>query len=126
MTPFGIKIREYRLEKGIFLKDMAEGLGVTSAYISALEHGYRGRPGPGLVQQICGYLDLIWDDAEELKRLSQLSNPKVVVNTSGLSPQATLLANLLSERIREIDVQTLDWIVDEIGGRPSLVKGPTY
>ena len=126
MTPFGKKIRAYRFEKGISLKDMAEELGVTSAYISALEHGYRGRPGPGLVQQICGYLGLIWDDAEDLKRLSQLSNPKVVVNTSGLSPQATMLANLLSERIREIDVQTLEWMVDELGGPPTLVKGGAY
>jgi len=29
MTPFGAKVREYRKQRGITLKRMAEGLGVT-------------------------------------------------------------------------------------------------
>ena len=93
MTPFGMKVRELRKTREITLKKMAEELGVSAAYFSALEHGYRGQPGSGLVQQICGYFDLIWDDAEELRRLAQLSHPRIVVDTSGLSPKATELAN---------------------------------
>ena len=126
MTPFGAKVREYRMVKRISLKRMATDLGVTPAYFSALEHGYRGRPGTGLVQQVCGYLNLIWDDAEELKRLAELSHPKVTVNTSGLSPGATLLANLLSERIDKLDEQTLEWILAEIDGSKTESKGPYY
>ena len=52
MTPFGSKVREYRTKNNISLKKMARDFGVTAAYFSALEHGYRGRPGSGLVQQI--------------------------------------------------------------------------
>ncbi len=117
MTPFGTKVREYRATKGIALKKMAEDLGVTSAYFSALEHGHRGRPGSGLIQQISGYFELGWDETEELKRLAELSHPRVVVDTAGLIPAATELANLLAESIQDLDEDTIEWVINEIRGR---------
>ena len=126
MTPFGQKVREYRSGKSISLKKMSADLGVTPAYFSALEHGHRGRPGSGLVQQICGYFDLMWDEAEELRRLAELSHPRVVVDTAGLSPKATYLANLLAERIDKLDEQTIEWVLAEIESRDGTLKGPTY
>ena len=44
MTPFGLKVRELRLKKGITQKALAAALGVSPAYLSALERGRRGRP----------------------------------------------------------------------------------
>ena len=126
MTPFGEKVRLLRDQRGILLKKMATDLGVSSAYLSALEHGYRGRPGAGFLQQICGCFNLIWDEAEEIKRLAQLSNPRVIVDTSGLSPQATELANILAKTIRDLDNETLQWIISEIKGRRAPSKGPTH
>ena len=126
MTPFGAKVRELRRRRGITLKRMATDLGVSSAYLSALEHGNRGRPGSGLVMQICGYFELIWDEAEALKRLAELSHPRVVVDTAGLSPKATELANLLAERIGELDDDTLDWVLAEIRARNRPPEGPAY
>lgn len=99
MTPFGAKVRALRDAKGIPLKQMAADLNVSSAYLSALEHGNRGRPAPGLVMQIAGYLGCIWDEAEELKRLAELSHPRVTIDTAGLSPDRTELANRLAESI---------------------------
>ena len=107
MTPFGAKIRELRDRRGLSLKHMAHDLGVSSAYLSALEHGHRGRPGPGLVLQICGYFDLIWDEAEQLKHLADLSLPRVIIDTAGLSPEATEFANRLARRIRDLDKHRL-------------------
>ena len=89
------------------LKAMATELGVSSAYLSALEHGHRGRLGSVLVMQICGQLDLIWDEAEELKRLAELSHPKVTLNTAGLHPKATELANRLAQELPRLDAQGL-------------------
>ena len=125
MTPFGMKVRELRKTRKITLKKMAEELGVSSAYFSALEHGHRGKPGSGLVQQICGYFDLIWDDAEELRRLAQLSHPRVVIDTSGLSPEATELANTLAVKIQDLDEETIDWVLAEIRCHAPL-SGPTH
>jgi transcriptional regulator with XRE-family HTH domain len=103
MTPFGARLRDLRRQRGLTLKDMAEALNVSGAYLSALEHGKRGQPGPGLVLEICGYFGLIWDEAEALKRLAELSKPKVTLDASGLSPQATAFANRLSECLRDLD-----------------------
>jgi transcriptional regulator with XRE-family HTH domain len=100
MTPFGKRLRELREARGLPLKSMAEALGVSPAYLSALEHGRRGRPTHALVVAICAYLNIIWDEADELARLARLSHPRVTVDTSGLSPRATELANRLAERIR--------------------------
>ncbi|MBT3305152.1 MAG: helix-turn-helix transcriptional regulator, partial [Alphaproteobacteria bacterium] len=72
MTPFGTKVREFRSQRGISLKKMAADMGVTSAYFSALEHGHRGRPGTGLIQQISGYFDLSWEESEDLERLAHI------------------------------------------------------
>ena len=126
MTPFGLKVRELRRERNITLKKMSEDLGVSSAYFSALEHGHRGQPSSGLVQQVCGYFDLIWDDAEELRRLAKLSHPRIVVDTTGLSPQATELANTLAANIKDLDDETIDWVLAEIRSRNFPMRGPTH
>jgi transcriptional regulator with XRE-family HTH domain len=126
MTPFGEKVREHRDRRGMTMKDMAAGLGVSSAYLSALEHGNRGRPAPGLIMQICELLELIWDEAEEVKRLAALSHPRIVVDTAGLTPKATELANTLAERIGDLDEDTIEWILDEIRGRLASSRGPTH
>jgi transcriptional regulator with XRE-family HTH domain len=102
MTPFGAKLRELRAAKGIQLTQMAADLNVSAAYLSALEHGKRGKPAPGLVMQICGYLGCIWDEAEELKTLADLSHPKVTLDTSGLTPAKTELANRLGASLRKL------------------------
>ena len=127
MTPFGVKVRSLRQGRDVTQKKMAAALGVSAAYLSALEHGQRGRPPAALVRQISAYFGLMWDDADQLKRLAQISHPKIVVETGGLSPKATELANLLAERIGTLDDETVDWLLSEImsaGGRKS--EGPTH
>ncbi len=115
MTPFGDKLRALRARRGLRLKDMAAALKVSSAYLSALEHGRRGRPSGGLVQQISAYFNLAWDDVDELQRLAALSHPRVVVDTAGLSPRATELANRLAETIDKLDEATLEAILARLG-----------
>jgi transcriptional regulator with XRE-family HTH domain len=114
MTPFGKKLRYMRLERGISQKEMAESLGVSSAYLSALEHGRRGKPTWALLQRIIGYFNVIWDEAEELQLSAALSHPRVVIDTSGMNPKATLLANLLAEKIQNIDEKQLGMLIDQV------------
>jgi transcriptional regulator with XRE-family HTH domain len=117
MTPFGARLRELREERGMTMTSMAEAIGVSPAYLSALEHGKRGRPTWGLLQRIIGHLNIIWDEAEELERLADLSHPRVVIDTEGLSPKATELANRLSERIAQLDEAVIDQMIDLVGRR---------
>ena len=102
MTPFGAKLRELRAARGVTLKAMAEAIGVSAAYLSALEHGRRGAPTWYLVQRIITFFNVIWDEAEELERLAEDSDPRVTVDTAGLSPKATQLANRLARQIRAL------------------------
>lgn len=119
MTPFGARLRSLREDRGLTLTRMAADLGLSAAYLSALEHGKRARPTPGLVRQICGYLGIIWDDADELQALARRSRPKVTVDTGGLSPLATELANLLADRVGELDEPTLARLLEIVKAAPT-------
>lgn len=110
MTPFGLRVRAMRDERGVSQKEMAAAIGVSAAYLSALEHGRRGVPSWPLIQKIVGYFNIIWDEAEDLQRLAAASHPRVTVDTAGLSPAATLLANRLAgsiSRLSEDDIAEL-------------------
>ena len=97
-----------RSERSITLSRMATDLGVSPAYLSALEHGRRGVPTFATIQAIIGYFNVIWDDAEELQRLADLSHPRIVVDTSGLDPKATAAANRLARLIHRFDGEQLE------------------
>lgn len=111
MTPFGQRLRDLRDARGITLKTMAEDLGVTPTYLSALEHGRRSKPNWSFVQRVIHYFNIIWDEADELQRLADLSDPKVVIDTAGLSPKATKLANRLARQIDDMSDADLDRVL---------------
>jgi len=114
MTPLGAKIREMRETRGLTLKEMARALNVSSAYLSALEHGKRGKPTWGLLQRIIHYFNVIWDEAEELQRLAELSDPRITIDTAGLDPEATELANRLARDIHRLGPDDLTALKAEL------------
>lgn len=114
MTPFGERLRQLRAERGISQKQMAEKIGVSAAYLSALEHGHRGLPSWVLLQRIIACLNIIWDDADELQRLALQSAPRVVIDTSGMHPRATELANLLQQSIGDLSVDDLEGLIHRL------------
>ncbi len=107
MTPFGARLRALRAERGVTLKHLAEALQVSAAYLSALEHGKRGAPSTGLVHQVNEFFGLIWDEADELSRLARLSNPRVTVDTAGMTPEQTALANRLAQMIHRLSPESV-------------------
>jgi len=102
VTPFGQRLRALRSARGETARELAGALGVTPAYLSALERGHRGRPSRRLVQLICQHYGIIWDEAEALQSLAQGSHPRVTVDAAGLSAAHVALANLLAERIGQL------------------------
>ena len=114
MTPFGRRVREFRAERGITQKQMASDLGVSAAYLSALENGQRGAPSWDFVQRVIGYFNIIWDDAEELQALARQSHPRIVVDTSELSAEATEFANLVAAKIGDLTRGDLIEIMHDI------------
>lgn len=122
MTPLGAKIRKIRKDRDISLKQMAADLNVSSAYLSALEHGHRGTPTWFMLQRIISYFNVIWDEAEELQRLAEISDPKVTIDTAGMSPKATELTNRLSQNIDSLEDDDLQFLVQEIEQRGARAR----
>ena len=114
MTPFGDKLRRLRIARGVTQKEMAASIGVSSAYLSALEHGRRGVPSWTMIQKIIGYFNVIWDDADELEALALGSDPRVIVDTSGLSPKATELSNLLASTIGSLEEAQIEQLIAQL------------
>jgi transcriptional regulator with XRE-family HTH domain len=122
VTPFGARLRALRAARGITLKVLAEALQVSAAYLSALEHGRRGAPSAGLVHQVNEFFGLIWDEADELARLARLSNPRITVNTAGLTPEQTALANRLAQTIKRLPPETVAALHAALDAAPDQPK----
>jgi transcriptional regulator with XRE-family HTH domain len=130
LTPLGVKLRQLREARGVSQAEMAEALNVSSAYLSALEHGKRGLPNWAFVQRIVGYFNLIWDDADELETLAFISHPRVVVDTVDLSPNATRLANVFAQRIGHLSANdciylenVIEMLIDGVAPALEPVQG---
>lgn len=125
MTPFGERVRELRRQRGSQLKDLAAHLGVSSAYLSALERGERGRPTWTLLQGVIQYFGIIWDEADELLRLADMSEPRVKVDTSACGADATLFANRLAREIGALnadEIAALTAVLDTAKARVAAEK----
>ncbi len=122
MTPFGARLRALRAARGTTLKALAEALQVSAAYLSALEHGRRGAPSAGLVHQVNEFFGLIWDEADDLARLARLSNPRIRVNTAGLTPEQTALANRLAQTIKRLPPETVAALHAALDAAPDQPK----
>lgn len=117
MTPFGNALRELRRRKGVTQREMAHAIGVSPAYLSALEHGRRGRPSFDFLQRVAGYFNIIWDEADDLFMTAEASHPRVVLDTTGLPPEYTALANRLARTIRTLPpdmVELLQKLLEDI------------
>ena len=100
MTPFGIKLKHIREQRHKSLKDLSKALKVSIAYVSMLENGKRGRPADGLIELICSYFNLSWEEADELKFLAKHSDINTKMNSEKLSLNATMLTNVLKNNIK--------------------------
>lgn len=114
LTPFGKKLRELRDARAMTQKEMARKLGVSAAYLSALENGKRGVPRWIFVQEVIRVLNVIWDEADELQMLAIRSDPRIVIDTSDLSPVATELANALNENIANLSDETMQDLIGQL------------
>ena len=108
MTPFGIKLKHIREQRHKSLKDLSRVLKVSIAYVSMLENGKRGRPADGLIELICSYFNLSWEESDELKFLAKHSDINTKMNSEKLSLNATMLTNVLKNNIKWLTDRQLE------------------
>lgn len=78
LTEFGKSIRKIRIDHGVILADMARTLGVTSSYLSAVEHGKRKVP-ENWIRLIAEKYDLTTKESDELQETVERSRKEVII-----------------------------------------------
>ncbi|WP_063196508.1 XRE family transcriptional regulator [Bradyrhizobium sp. AT1] len=78
LTPFGIAIRKLRLDKGMRLLDLANRLGLSSAFLSAIETGKKAIP-DAFVLNVARAMNLSAPEIKELRRAADRTRKEVPV-----------------------------------------------
>lgn len=76
LTALGRALRRLRLDRGMLLKDMAEGIDVTPAFLSAVETG-RKSPPENFLPRLAEKFGLSRDQISELRRAAEQSVQEV-------------------------------------------------
>lgn len=109
MTPFGRELRKQRLEREIPLKDMAEQLGISSAYLSSIENGKRQITNK-LFDAIVDIIKPTDTEIEALKHTRKLSVDSVTVDFKHASVPAKETMLAFARRFTELTPEEYEQI----------------
>ena len=109
LTKLGKSLRRLRIDRGLLLKDMADDLGFTSAYLSSIENGKR-KPSLDLVDKVIEKYMLSDDEVAEIMDSYHLTLQTINIDTTyATSNQAELglvfarsINSLSEDQIRKI------------------------
>lgn len=101
LSPFGIALRKLRQDHGESQSDMADMIGVSTTFCSAVETGKVQAP-ERFIRQIVRHYGLPKDQADELHRLAEISCREVRINLIGMPDHARELARTLAERVSRL------------------------
>lgn len=102
ISPFGKFCRKLRIDNGELLRDMAEKLGVTSSYLSAVENGKRNVP-KNWVTKIAEIYSLDQAQLNELKKAREKSQLNNNVNLTKLNNEDRSIMVALARKIDDLD-----------------------
>ncbi len=117
VNPFGKAVRNARMEIGVRLKDMADYLGVSSAYLSAVETGNKKVP-EDLVQQVVRYVSDRGLDGSEILRAAARTQQEVTLDLRDTSPEtrevvaafARRFPAMTDEQVRDVFERAIEHI----------------
>lgn len=72
LNPFGKALRKLRIDRGWLLKDMAQGIGVATSFLSGVETGRKAIPA-GLADKIGNWAQLAADEINALRQAALTS-----------------------------------------------------
>ena len=105
ITKIGDFLRKLRLDNQQILKDMAEVLGVSSAFLSAVENGKKSMP-----DSWCNILKesykLSDDDVDNLRQAAMESQKSISLNLQSASPSNRQLAVSFARQFNSMDADT--------------------
>ena len=101
LSPLGVELRKLRQEYGESQSDMADMIGVSTTFCSAIETGKVQAP-ERFIREIVRHYGLPKDQADELRRLAEISCREVRISLIGMPDHARELAHILAERVSRL------------------------
>ena len=105
LTSLGRFLRKLRIDNGEILKDMAEVLGVSAAFLSAVENGKKKMP-EGWIEKIETTYLLTAERVGELRAAVIDTNDAVELNLQNATPENRALAISFAREFDSLDDET--------------------
>ncbi len=112
LTLFGEAVRHLRMRYDLSLKEMAQAMDISSAYLSAIEYGEK-KLSEKLSGDAIAYLSTKASQEEVVKVADAAEKSRDVVSTKQLNPDAKGLVAAFARRLQEGDApspEILEWI----------------
>ncbi|WP_317855970.1 helix-turn-helix transcriptional regulator [Chakrabartyella piscis] len=107
ITSFGKILRKIRIDNNEILKDMAEKLGVTSSFLSAVENGKKKIP-DGWLNTIFTSYNLTIVQKKELEFAYSETNDSLKISFDGLAPENKELAFSFARKLNNFDSKDIE------------------
>ena len=116
VTKIGAILRKIRMEKNQILKDMAEVLHVSSAFLSAVENGKKSFP-EAWYPILRDYYSLTDEDMDELRQSAMESQKTIALNIINATDHRKQLAVSFARQFDSIDDVTCSRIMKILNDR---------
>lgn len=118
LTPFGRELRKLRIDHSETLSDLAEVLGLSVAFLSAIETGRKNIPGEFL-DQITAHYNLNHHEYTKLSRLIELSQREVKLSLDRKSDEVRSFVTQFARHFSELsdeERQKIKQVLDKYKG----------
>lgn len=109
-TAFGKEIRKLRIDKDESLAEMAEKLGISASYLSAIETGTREIP-VGFVDRLCNIYQLSSSTKAAIQKAEVESSKKISFLLKSTILEQRQLAFTLARRLKDLSPDDCDKII---------------
>lgn len=116
LTNFGKELRRIRLERDELLRDMAEKLGVTVAYLSAVENGKRRIPDEW-IRKISVIYELDDTQIKRLQKYAYEDKEDLKINIEGISLDQRNLVYSFARRFQDLGSEDIKKLQDVLEKR---------
>ena len=118
LTNFGVKVRQYRVERDETLYEMAKAVGVSPSYLSGVETG-RKRASEELVSRLVNHLDVDMIAKAQLEEAAAQTGPELRIPLKGKGNEARYVAAMFARKFSSGEFSELKEALEAINNEGS-------
>ncbi|MBT9431048.1 helix-turn-helix transcriptional regulator [Candidatus Sodalis endolongispinus] len=115
VSNLGKYLRKLRIDHDMNLRDVADCLGVSAAYVSAIERGKRAAPAP-FIESIANHFKIKGEALEEFKKLADLSQPSIKINLIKVNEQTKEVFLFFARKLEELSPEQVQKLKKTLQG----------